>query len=68
LPCGFVPERRSFNPHVTIARKLALAPQQIEFEPISWKVDRFVLVESISIPCGVQYQVIDEYPLQMDRM
>jgi 2'-5' RNA ligase len=66
--CGFIPERRPFNPHVTIARKLPLAPQQIEFEPISWKVDRFVLVESKSIPGGVQYQVIEEYPLQMDRM
>ena len=63
LRCDFTPERRPFNPHVTIARKLAVAPKHIKFEAIRWKIDRFVLVESRPIPEGVQYQVIDEYPL-----
>jgi len=63
LPCGFMPERRPFNPHVSIARKLLAAPKRIEFEPIRWVVTRFVLVQSNAISGGVQYQVIDEYPL-----
>ena len=63
LYCGFTPEQRPFNPHVTIVRKLAVAPKHIEFEAIRWKVDRFVLVESTPITGGVQYQIIDEYPL-----
>ncbi len=68
LPCGFMPERRPFHPHVSIARKLTAAAKRVEFEPIRWVIDRFVLVESKSIPGGVQYQVIDEYPLQTNRM
>lgn len=63
LPCGFVPEERPFNPHVSIARKLAQAPLPIVFAPIQWKLDRFVLVESRSIADGVQYRVIEEYAL-----
>ena len=68
LPCGYIPELRPFKPHVTIARKLAAAPKQVEFETISWKVDRFVLVQSTPIPGGVQYRVIDEFPLQINTL
>jgi 2'-5' RNA ligase len=63
LPCGFMPERRPFSPHVSIAHKLQAAPKWIEFEPIRWVVTRFVLVQSNAISGGVHYQVIDEYPL-----
>lgn len=68
LPCGFMPERRPFHPHVSIARKLTAAAQRVEFEPIRWVVNRFVLVESNAISGGVQYQVINEYPLQMNSL
>lgn len=62
-PCGYRPEQRPYNPHVSIARNLLVTPHNIEFEPIAWKLDRFVLVESKAIPAGVEYQVIDEYAL-----
>ena len=63
LPSGFSPENRPYNPHVSIARKLRREPAPVEFKGLDWSVDRFVLVESHSIASGVEYRVIDEFPL-----
>jgi len=61
--CAFEPEMRAYAPHVTVARKIIEAPASIPFEPVHWQVNRFVLVESISIPGGVRYEVVESYPL-----
>ncbi len=46
--CDFIPERRAFQPHVTLARQ-ALAPSTSALPcPVAWSVDRFALVESIT--------------------
>lgn len=62
--CGFTPEARAFHPHVTVARKLAHMPAGEAFEPLQWKVDNFVLVESCSSENGVRYEVRESYPLR----
>lgn len=61
--CGYRPEARRYSPHVTVARKLVRATAIEAFEPLRWKVDNFVLVESRAVETGVRYEVIETYPL-----
>jgi RNA 2',3'-cyclic 3'-phosphodiesterase len=65
--CGFKRESRPYAPHVTLLRKCnkpgpAFILDQIDFS-IPWQVEDFVLVESVSDAQGVNYQVIEKYPL-----
>ena len=61
--CGFNTDTRPFSLHVTLMRKYrGPAPAQIDFS-IPWRVEEFVLVESITHKEGVKYQVIEKYPL-----
>jgi 2'-5' RNA ligase len=61
--CGFNSEARAFSPHITLMRKCSKPDvAQIEFS-IPWRVEEFVLVESITYKEGVKYQVIEKYPL-----
>jgi len=65
--CGFKSDVRPFFPHVTLMRKCHISQTEFntdQFAPaISWRVDDFVLVESISDGREVNYQVIEKYPL-----
>ena len=61
--CGYRAEARRYSPHVTVARKLGRAVAGEAFEPLRWKVDNFVLVESRAVETGVRYEVIETYPL-----
>lgn len=53
-------DRRPYTPHVTLVRK-AREPKAITFEPIVWQTDSFCLVESRTLPEGVEYRVIQEW-------
>jgi len=61
--CEYQPETRLYSPHVTVARKVPEQPGLKMAHRICWSVDRFVLVESVSQPDGVHYQVMEEYLL-----
>ena len=61
--CAFRPEARAFHPHVTVARKLSRGPGPGIVEPLGWRVERFALIESVSVEDGVQYRVVETYPL-----
>ena len=61
--CGFQAEKRHYNPHVTMVRKQITAPADLKAEPIDWRVNDFVLVESVSVRAGVRYDVLERYPL-----
>jgi len=61
--CAFEPEKRPYAPHVTAVRKINAEPPVVQMNPVPWRVDRFVLIESVSIPGGVRYQVAQSYPL-----
>jgi 2'-5' RNA ligase len=50
-------DERRFCPHITLARKVKQA-YDLEFEPIVWQAEDFCLVESCSLPDGVEYRVI----------
>ncbi|MCZ6723874.1 MAG: RNA 2',3'-cyclic phosphodiesterase, partial [Gammaproteobacteria bacterium] len=62
--CAYTPESRPYSPHVTVARKIFEAPDTVSLQPINWRVNRFVLINSISIPAGVRYEVVESYPLE----
>lgn len=61
--CGYRPERREYNPHVTLMRKAPPMPRLEPFEPVLWKADRFCLVESREPDeNGRRYRVLEEFP------
>ena len=62
--CGYEPDKRAYNPHVSVVRKASRAPEPAVFAPLVWKVDNFVLVESRAVESGVRYQVVETYPLE----
>lgn len=61
--CGYQCDSRPYNPHVTLMRN-CIEPviRQPEFT-IPWTVDEFVLVESSQGVSGVNYRVVEQYPL-----
>jgi 2'-5' RNA ligase len=70
-PCGFVPETRPFQPHITLARGKG---QQHHFDNLKAKIRRptnftrfaareFLLYESFLSPAGSRYQVRERFPL-----
>ena len=62
--CGYQPEQRAFAPHLTLKRKCN-KPDIPGFDfSVPWPVKEFVLVESITHPEGVEYRIIDTYPLK----
>lgn len=61
--CGYKPERREYNPHVTLMRKSPPMPRLEPFEPIPWNVNRFCLAESHEADeHGRRYRVLEEFP------
>lgn len=66
IPCGYQPESRPFQPHVTLARKLARADAQRVVEKVAaidWPVHDLVLAQSISTPVAPRYEVLQRWKL-----
>jgi 2'-5' RNA ligase len=62
---GFALERRSFRPHLTLARKGSATETRIALpEPVVWDAAEFCLVESRSGPEGSDYRVAATWPLR----
>lgn len=61
--CGFQPEARPFQPHLTLARKVRRAVLPEAVRPVLWPVGDFVLVESGGGADGVRYAVRARWPL-----
>ena len=61
--CDYQPEARHYNPHVTVARKIGAIAESGRFTPIIWKVEDFSLIEVCQIENGVQYRVLETFPL-----
>ncbi len=55
--CGIKLEGRPYQPHLTLMRKVKKPIPRLEFQAIDWKVDKFVLVESVTHPEGVSYSL-----------
>jgi 2'-5' RNA ligase len=61
--CGFMPEKRTYHPHITLARKLRKNFAGTVIAPIRWPVDRFVLVASSQEGGGVKYEIVKFWDL-----
>ena len=63
---GFAPEKRPFQPHLTLARSrpgVAAAKPELEYTFRSdTAVDSFALIESRRMPSGPIYQTLAEFP------
>ncbi len=63
--CGLSLAERPFRPHLTVARKVACLTADIPLQPISWNINKFCLLDSISHASGVEYQVKRSWPLKI---
>ncbi len=59
---GLQPDGRSFHPHVSLARKVALPPGLSPPDPVAWPVAGFSLIESDTAPAGARYRVVARFP------
>lgn len=62
--CGFEAEARTYNPHVTVARKVAALDPATAFAPLHWRVRAFALVSVHAVANGVQYRIVESWPLR----
>jgi 2'-5' RNA ligase len=60
---GLTPDRKPFQPHVTLARKVVRPAALLRLRPVVWRFDTFALVDSRTESSGPVYSVIDSYPL-----
>jgi 2'-5' RNA ligase len=60
---GLNPDRKPFQAHVTLARKVARPGAVLKLRPVVWSFDSFALIDSRTEPSGSVYSVIDSYPL-----
>lgn len=62
--CGVQLDSRPYRAHMTIMRKVNRPPADMDIQPLDWRVNKFVLVKSTTLPEGVKYEVIREWPLR----
>ena len=61
--CGLELDSRPYRAHLTLMRKVNRAPTELNIQPVDWQLNRFVLVKSTTLPEGVKYEVVKEWPL-----
>lgn len=65
--CNHEAQPTRFRPHVTLARKIRTLPELPEAAaqmlPLFWQAMDFALIESVDMPDGVEYRVVERYPL-----
>lgn len=67
-PLGYRTEKRTFTPHLTLARwRVPIrveTPPEVELPPLEpWLVDRLNLYRSHLSPRGATYELLEEFPL-----
>ena len=60
---GLPVDERDYSPHLTIARKVVRPVNAQQFEPITWDVRKFCLVESVTRQQGAKYRVMQPWAL-----
>ena len=56
-------QQKRFVPHITLFRKARHPLEVDDFEPVEWRIDRYVLVESVTHPEGPEYIALNEWSL-----
>lgn len=65
IDCGLEPERRVYQPHVTLARKASPSPRQHLERTIIWSPREFVLAGSYSGGKPPRYRILDRWAIQI---
>jgi 2'-5' RNA ligase len=60
---GLSPDRKPFQAHVTLARKVARPGALLQLRPVVWRFGAFALIDSRTEPSGAVYSVIESYSL-----
>lgn len=63
VSCGFVPEKRPYAAHVTLARKVRRCSPPAPIAPLAWQVRRFCLMRSRLDAQGAHYELVREWGL-----
>ena len=63
VPCGYTPESRAYQPHITLVRKAKRAPAKAEVKSIKMDVSQFCLVESQTTDKGAEYSILKRWDL-----
>ena len=61
--CGYTPEKRPWQAHVTLARKCTASREEPTPQTVDWAAGHFSMVESVTDPAGARYRVLDSWPL-----
>lgn len=59
---GFIADNAKFSPHVTLLRNVEHILAAQNFMPVTWQVNGFVLVESVTVHQRTQYKILHEWP------
>jgi len=62
--CGLPRERRPWQAHLTLARKVSRAPPPVEIPPVQWSISDFCLVESVTDAQGASYRRLLSWKLE----
>ena len=62
--CGYKPDRKNPTPHMSVLRKAKHSMSTTQFEPVTWKVNEFALIESTTTDKGANYSVVKSWPLR----
>ena len=60
---GLSPDRKPFQAHVTLARKVVQPGVVPRLRPVVWRFDAYALLDSRTEPSGPVYSIVDSYPL-----
>jgi len=60
---GFQRDDLAYQPHISLLHK-PQAEFDFDIKPISWNIDHYCLIESKANKGGVEYEVIEEFPLR----
>lgn len=63
MRCGIQMDMRPYRAHMTMMRKVTHTSGEMRIRPVAWQANSFVLVNSVTYPEGVKYQVVREWPL-----
>lgn len=63
VAAGIACDERPFHPHLTIARRCRITPEEQAIGPYSWAIDEFALLRSKVGRAGARYRTLAKWPL-----
>jgi 2'-5' RNA ligase len=60
---GIECDERPFHPHMTIARRCRVPPDEQAIGPYAWPIDEFILLQSETGTEGARYRALAKWPL-----